>query len=105
VDGFIAAKEVQERVAAGEAVERELLEDLALAVIAAAREGRIALALLRSVSDEECLSWALDLSEAVLAADHPLHWPSEGENLRTGNSPGTARTSSATASRSSTTNK
>jgi len=56
----------QERVAAGERIERELLEGLALAVIAGTREGRIALAVLRAASDEECLSWALDLSEEVL---------------------------------------
>jgi len=67
VDGFTAAREIQERVAAGEAVEREVLRGLALAVLAGLRAGRIALAVLRAVSDEECLSWALELSDVVLA--------------------------------------
>jgi hypothetical protein len=69
LDGFTAAKELQDRVAAGEAVDRELLEGFALAVIAQTREGRIALAVRRAVSDEECLSWTLDLSDTVLAGN------------------------------------
>jgi hypothetical protein len=68
VDGFTAAREIQERVAAGEAVDREVLRGLALAVLAGSRAGRLALAVLRAVSDEECLSWALELSDVVLAA-------------------------------------
>jgi hypothetical protein len=68
VDGFTAAKAIQERVAAGEGVDREVLRGLALAVLAGSRAGRLALAVLRAVSDEECLSWALELSDAVLAA-------------------------------------
>jgi len=55
-------------VAAGEAVDREVLRGLALAVLAGTREGRLELAVLRAVSDEECLSWALELSDVVLAA-------------------------------------
>ena len=66
LDGFTAAKELQDRVAAGKAIERKVLEGLALAVIAGTREGRIALAVLCAVSDKECLSWALDLSDEVL---------------------------------------
>jgi hypothetical protein len=66
VDGFTAAREIQERVAAGEAVDREVLRGLALAVLAGTRAGRIAVAVLRAVSDEECLSWGLELSDAVL---------------------------------------
>lgn len=73
LDGFTAAKELQDRVAAGEAVERELL-----------KAGRIALAVLRPVSNEERLSWALDLSDAVpedatdcaSSADDVAHAPS-----------------------------
>ena len=68
MDGFTAAKAVQERVAAGEVVDREVLRGLALAVLAGTRAGRLALAVLRAVSDEECLSWALELSDDVLAA-------------------------------------
>jgi hypothetical protein len=68
VDGFTAAQAIQERVAAGDAVDREVLRGLALAVLAGTRAGRLALAVLRSVSDEECLSWSLELSDAVLAA-------------------------------------
>lgn len=53
-------------MAAGETVGREALRGLALAVLAGTRAGRIALAVLRAVSDEECLSWGLELSDAVL---------------------------------------
>jgi hypothetical protein len=67
VDGFTTAREIQARVAAGETVEREVLRGLAFAVLAGLRAGRIALAVLRAVSDEECLSWALELSDVVLA--------------------------------------
>jgi hypothetical protein len=67
VDGFTAAKAIQERVAAGEVVDREVLRGLALAVLAGSKAGRLALAVLRAVSDKECLSWALELSDAVLA--------------------------------------
>jgi len=45
-----------------------VLHGLALAVLAGTRAGRLALAVLRAVSDEECLSWALELSDVVLAA-------------------------------------
>jgi len=48
-------------------IDREVLRGLALAVLAGSRAGRIALAVLRAVSDEECLSWALELSDVVLA--------------------------------------
>jgi hypothetical protein len=51
----------------GEAVEREVLRRLALAVLAGSTAGLFALAVLRVVSDEECLSWALELSDVVLA--------------------------------------
>lgn len=69
MDGFTAAKAIQERVAAGEAVDREVLRGLALAVLAGSRAGRLALAVQRAVSDQECLSWALELSDAVLAGE------------------------------------
>jgi hypothetical protein len=70
-DRFTLARVVQERVAVGEAVPRAELIALAAAAISATRAGRMALAVLRSATDDERLSWALDLSGEVLAGiDH-----------------------------------
>jgi hypothetical protein len=47
VNGLTAANELQDRIGAAETVERELLEGLALAVIAETLEVRLLLAVLR----------------------------------------------------------